>query len=433
MKITFTDKKEGKGEFMFILEHTDLVSYREKVIKNYQNHLDIKGFRKGKIPTDIVEKKVGALKLIEEAIESSLPDLLDKAVDEHNIEMYGKPDIRVTKLTLDTPVELTASFVQLPHVTLATYTGLNVEKKEVKANEDDVNRSLEEFRNMNAKETAVTRESKKGDKVHVDFEAFLDNVPLEGGKATNHQIHLGESGQMFIPGFEEQFLAVKPGDNKEFTLTFPKDYGRKELAGRQVDFKAKIHKVLNVEKPELTDDLAKKFGDFKSVDDLRKRLADNLLEEAKRKEDERFELSLINELIKKNSFDQIPQEMVNDEIDRMLAELESSVTRQGGKFEDYLTSIKKTKEDLKKEFQNRAVERIKTALLLREVSLKHELKATDKDIDEVISHEKQHHKGNAETLSQIDSPYYRRHVANVLTSQNVIHYLKEQNTPSNKK
>ena len=327
---------------------------------------------------------------------------------------------------------MTVKFIKLPRVTLKTYTGLNVKKKEVKASEEDVVASLEEFRNLNAKETDVDRVSALGDKVKVDFDAFLDNIPLEGGSAKDHSIHLGESKQMYIPGFEEQFVGMKSGDSKDFTLTFPKDYGRKDLANRKVNFKAKVHKVLSVEKPELTDELAKKFGDFKSIGDLRDRLRKNLEEDAKRKEEERFELAVIQKLIEKNNFESIPQEMIADETERMIAELESSVTHQGGKFDEYLASIKKSKEDLKKDFSIRAIERIKTALLLREVAEKHSLVATQDAINEVITREKEHHAQNPEMASQIDSPHYRRHVANVLTSQNVIHYLKEHNTPSKK-
>lgn len=431
MQITFTQEKE-KGTWKFLIEHADLASYRDAVIKEYQSTLSIKGFRPGKIPRDVIEQRIGGLKLTEEALEKAMPDFLDQATKEHNVDLYGKPDIQVTKITENSPIEMVVTFVKLPRVTLKTYTGLNVGKKEAKASEEDVAASLEEFRNLNATETEVDRSSKLGDKVKVDFDAFLDNIPLEGGSAKDHTIHLGESRQMYIPGFEEQFVGMKSGDMKDFTLTFPKDYGRKDLANREVNFKAKVHKVFSVEKPELTDELAKKFGDFKSIDDLRDRLRKNLEEDAKQKEEERFELALIQKLIGKNEFESIPQEMIADETDRMIAELESSVTRQGGKFDEYLTSIKKTKEELKKDFATRAVERIKTALLLREVAEKHSLAATQDAINEVIAHEKEHHAQNPEMANQIDSPHYRRHVANVLTSQNVIHYLKEHNTPSKK-
>jgi len=430
MQTMYKDLGDGKGELTFTVDHADLKKYRDHVIADNQKTLNIKGFRSGKIPSDIIEQRVGSLKLTEEALERALPDILEAAAKKYNLEVYGRPDIKVTKMTMDAPLEMTATFVRLPRVTLNTYEGLNVEEKEAKVDPEDLNRTLEEFRNLNAKETEVTRPSRKGDKVKVDFNAFLDNIPLEGGSAKDHTIHLGESGNMFIPGFEEQFFGLKPGESKEFTITFPKDYGRKDLANRDVQFKAKVHKVLEVEKPELTDDLAKKFGNFKNVDDLKKQIEVNLLEDVKKKEQERFELALIKELIKKNGFDPIPQAMLDDEIERMIAELESSVTQQGGKFDDYLKSIKKTKEDLKKEFIPRATERIQTALLLREIAEKHNLQAKEEAIREVIAHEKEHHAQNPDTIKQLDSPQYFRHVANVLTSQNVINYLKEHNTSS---
>ncbi|MFA5030877.1 MAG: trigger factor [Patescibacteria group bacterium] len=431
MQITYSQNQE-KGTWRFVIDHADIASYRKEIIADYQTSLNVKGFRPGKIPLDIIEQRIGSLKLTEEALEKALPDFLEKATQEHHVDVYGRPDVKVTKITLDAPIEMTVQFVKLPTVTLKTYEGLNIEKKKVTADEKDVVASLEEFRNLNAKETEVTRPSKLGDKVKVNFDAFLDNIPLEGGSAKDHTIHLGESKQMYIQGFEEQFVGMKPGDIKDFTLMFPKDYGRKDLANRKVDFKAKVHKVFNVEKPELTDDLAKKFGDLKTVDDLRQRIRQNLQEDADRKEEQRFEQELIAELLKKNDFESIPQEMITDETERMIAELESSVTRQGGKFDDYLSSIKKTKDGLKKELITRAIERIKTALLLRDIAEKHNLEAKPEDIEHVIAHEKEHHANDKETVAQIDSTHYRRHVANVLTSQNVIHYLKEHNTPSKK-
>lgn len=428
MKTTYSAQDKNKGIFTISLEKGDIEQEEKKVVLDYNNSLDIKGFRRGKVPRDVIEKKIGIIKLLEETIDRALPRILDETTKKHAIEIYGQPDIRVTKLTANEPIELEVNFTRMPHYTIETYTGLSLSKKKVTVAKEDIERSLEELRNLGAEHTKVDRESKKGDKVTLDFEAYLNNIPLEGGKSTNHPIILGESKNMFIPGFEDNLIGIKPGGEKEFTLRFPKDYGKKDLANREVVFKAKVHEVHEVKKPKLSDELAKKMGNFESLDMLRTQLEENLKLDADAKEDQRFELELIQALLKKNSFDAIPEEMSNDELERMLHEMKHSIEQQGGKFVDYLQTINKTEDDLKKEFKPKAEERIKTALLLREIAQKEHLQVKPNEVDGVIQSEQEHHKDKPEILQQINSPAYRRQVTNVMTSRNVLQYLKEHNT-----
>lgn len=428
MTITYTAQNDNKGMFSISLEKNDIEQENKKVILQYSETLDLKGFRKGKIPRDIIEKKIGAIKLIEKSIERALPRMLDEASREHHVDIYGQPDIKITKLTETGPFELEASFIRLPKVTLTTYTGFDLKRKEVAINPEDVTRSLEELRNLGAEHTKVDRASQHGDKVTVDFEAFLDNIPLEGGKATNHPIILGESRNMFVPGFEKNIIGLKGGEKKEFNVRFPKDYGKKDLANRDVNFKVHVHDVHEVKKPDLSDELAKKLGGFESLDTLKKQLEENIKQDAEQKEEQRFELELIQKMLSKNSFETIPQPIIDDELHRMMHEMKDSVEKQGGKFEEYLQSIKKTEDVLKKDFTPKAIERIKTALIMRDIAEKEKLQAKPNEIDAIVEQEKLQHKDKPEILEQLNAPTYRRHIANVLTSRNVLQYLKEHNT-----
>jgi len=426
MEITFSREKNNAAIFTFSIPAEDVQEKQAEIVRSYQQSLDIKGFRKGKIPEDVVRRHVGDMTILEEAVERMIPDLLDEGMRKHDVEIYGHPDVRLVKIAPGQPVELTATFTPLPKVALKTITGLALASKKPEANQQDVDSSLKELQRMYAKEKKVLRGARKGDKVFVTFNSYLDKIPLEGGKAERHPVVIGES--MFVPGFEDHIIGIEPGEKREFILRFPKDYHKKNIADRDVAFSLKAEDVFEIEIPELNDAFAKQVGKFASLAELRKKIEENLLEEAQQKEQQRFEIAMLKTLCEKNEFDPIPDVMVADESERMLHELEHSVTDQGGKFDDYLASIKKTKDEMKVEFKDRAIERIKTAILLRAIAEKESLYATDDDIQKAIEDDKKRYANVPDALKQMDTPQYKRHTAHALTSQNVIRYLRERNT-----
>ena len=425
MDITYTEEKDGKGQFRISVTEKDLAPHTTTVIADYQQQLDVPGFRKGKIPEAVIRQRIGDVKLLEEALERMLPQVIDESCAKHGVDIYGQPDIRVEKIVSGAPIELTVGFTKLPRVTLTSFTGFAIEKKNPKVAEEDVTKTLTQLQRMYAEEKPAARKAQKGDKVMVDFNAFLDNIPVEGGSAKQHPVVIGEN--TFVPGFEENLIGVGANEEKTFTLSFPKDYRNKNLANRDVEFKAKVHSVFEIIQPELNDEFAKRAG-ATSLTDLQEKLKKNLQDEAQAREDQRQELALMQELMKKNAIDDIPQAMIDDEASRMTDELAHSVERDGGKFDDYLQSIKKTRDDLKKDFHDRAIERIKSALILRTIAEKEKLYATPEQIDAAIAHEKEHHAQDPQTLQQIATPAYRRHVSHALTTENVLQFLKKSNS-----
>lgn len=425
MEQSYTEQPEGKGAFHFSVTEKDLAPHMSHIIADYQAHLDLAGFRKGKIPESVVRQRIGDVKLLEEALEHMLPKIIDDACASQKVDIYGQPDIRVEKIVAGAPIELAVSFTRLPKVTLNSYREITVTKKEVKVDEEEVKKTLTQLQRMYAEDKKVERKAKLGDKVHVDFNAFLDNIPVDGGSAKNHPIILGD--KTFIPGFEENLIDMGSGEEKSFTLRFPKDYRNTNLANRDVVFKAKVHSVFEIIKPELDDVFAKKAG-ATSFTDLQEKLKNNLREEATTRESQRQELALMQELMKKNPLEELPEAMIVDETNRMIDEMAHSVERDGGKFDDYLQSIKKTRDDLKKDFRERGIERIKSALILRSIAEKEALFATQEQVDAAIAHEREHHAKDPSVAQQLATPAYRRHVTHALTTENVLQFLRKENS-----
>ncbi|MBU2236127.1 trigger factor, partial [Patescibacteria group bacterium] len=287
---------------------------------------------------------------------------------------------------------------------------------------------VNDLRKMRSKEALVNREVQKGDKAEVDIEVFQNKVPIEGGQGKNQAIIIGEGN--FIPGFEDKLIGMKKGEEKEFELKFPKEYFQKSLAGKPAEFKIKLNSVFKIEMPEANDEFAKSFGTFKTMKDLEDQISKNLEEEANNKERQRVELEMLESIANKSKFGEFPDDLEASEIDKMIHELKHDFEKQGLKYEDYLQSIKKSEEELRKSFEPRAEKRVKTALLIRKIAETENIKATDDEIKIEIEKSKQTYQqqGNEEMIKQLETPDYRSFVKNVMVNQKVIDMLYKSAT-----
>ena len=287
--------------------------------------------------------------------------------------------------------------------------------------EERVKKTVEDLRKFRRKEVLVNREVRKGDKVEVNVDIYQNKIPIEGGMAKNQPIEIGVGH--FIPGFEDKLVGMKKGEEKEFGLKFPKEYFQKNLAGKPAEFKVKINSVFELELPVLNDEFAKALGNFQSVKDLEDQIRKNLELEAENKEKQRLELEILEAIAKKCEFGEFPEVLIESELDKMIHELKHDFEHQGLKFEDYLTSVKKSEEDLRKSFLPRANKRVETALIIRQIAQAEKIAASDQEIDAELNKTREAQKGNEEMLKQIDSPDYRSFVKNVITNQKVIDQL----------
>jgi trigger factor len=277
---------------------------------------------------------------------------------------------------------------------------------------------------MRAQELAVDREVKDSDKVLVDIQMFLDNVPVEGGQNRDTAVIIGKD--YIVPGFDKQLIGMKKGEIKEFKLPYPKDFHMKNLAGKMVDFKVTIKDIFERKLPEMNDDFAKNFG-MKKIEEFKKAMGDSIKKQKEQEQAQIAERAMLEKIIEKTKFGDIPEMLVNSESHNMMHELEDSLAQQGAKLDDYLSSLNKTRDQITLDMLPEAVKRVKISLLIREVANQEKFKADDQEIDDYIKQMKETYKDKKDILERIEAPDYRTYAANLLTSRKVIDNLKEWN------
>lgn len=423
MKVDVKKIERGQVEITIELTEEEYRPHLEAVAKKISENTKIDGFRPGKASYDLIEKKVGKNEVWQQAIEGAVNKTFIQAIEQEKLITVGSPNIEVIKLAPDNPVIYKAVVAILPTVQLGDLSKIKVDKKDVTVDQITLERSLENLRKMRAKEVLVDRKSKDGDKLEINFETFMDKVPIDNGKQDKFLLVLGE--KTFIPGFEENIVGLGKDDEKKFKLTFPKEYHQKNLAGREADFKVKVNAVYDMQLPQLNDALAQSVGDFKTVKDLEEQLRKNLQEEADHKEDHRIEESIIDQVIKNSTFDEVPDILISSEAKKMVEELEQNVSRQGIKFDDYLLQIKKTKADLLLDFTPQAINRVKSAVALRKIGQDAKIDVTEDDVQAEIKKTLMHYSDHPEAEKQLNIPEYRNYLKNIIASRKIIEHLKE--------
>ncbi len=426
MKVTKKELPE-KSEVELVIEvsNEELKPHLENAAKEMSNEVKVPGFRPGQAPYDVMKKHVPEAKIYEQAFYKVVNKTLVEAVKKENIDFIGQPKVDLEKVAPGNPMTYKATLALMPKVKLGDYTSFKAKKKEVKADQKKVDKTFQDLLEMRAKETLVKREAKKGDKTIIDFVVKQNKVAIEGGEAKDYNVIIGDN--QFIPGFEDEVVGMKAGEEKTFQLTFPEDYHQKAMAGKKCDFEVKLKSVFERVLPELDDQLAQSFN-FKTVAEFKKQIEDNISKELKQKEDQRLELALLEEVMERSEFDPLPGMLVDSEVHKMMHELEQQIGQSGAKLEDYLKSIKKTKEELEKEFKTQATKRIKTALITKEVSKAEKLEATDKEVEAELAKMKEAYKTMPEMAEQIKHPEYKGYLKNMMANRKVFEFLASKIT-----
>jgi len=341
----------------------------------------IHGFRPGKAPYEIVKQNLGEIKILEEALQSIVEKNYHAAVLAEKIDTIGMPEITIEKMAPGNDFVFKAVAALLPKVKLADLSTIKVNKKDIKVDDVQVNEVLENLRKMQAKEVLKDGTATKEDKIVVAMNMTKDKVPVEGGQAPQHQVYLSEPH--YIPGFAEQLVGLKKDEVKEFTLKFPDEHYQKHLAGKTIDFHIKVNEVYSIEYPEINDELATKLGQ-PSLIALKELLQTNLTKEAENKESQRLEMEILEKTVAASEFDEIPDVLINAEKQKMFQELKGSLEQQGISFDKYLKDIKKTEEEIANDFSERAVLRVKAALVSRQVAKENNIKVEQDELDKEV-------------------------------------------------
>jgi len=424
MKTEFKKLPKNLAELTIELSVEEIQPYLKKAAKKISQSLEIPGFRKGKVPYEVVKQRVGEGEILKEAIEFIVPESCFKVIKEENLEIVAQPKVDILKLAPGNPLVFKATLALLPKVKVGDYKKIRIKRPKVKIEKKQVEKVLDDLRKMRAKETLVKREAREGDKVIVDIDMFLDKVPVEGGQSRGTTIILGDS--YFIPGLDKKLLGMKEGENREFSLRYRDDFYDKKLAGNLVDFKVKLNSVYQIDLPELNDEFARSLGRFKDLNNLREQIKENLELEERTENERKLELEMLEKIVEISEFDEIPDALIEREIEKMLLELKEGVESQGLKYADYLTQLKKTEEELKKEFIRPAEKRVKTALVIREIGMQNKIRASEEEIEQEINNILKIYPSNENIKKQVVTQSYRNYLNNLIINRKTIELLKKQ-------
>lgn len=426
MNITRKDLEKGQIELKVELSVEEIAPLMEKGAEALSKEVKIEGFRPGKVPLNILKQKIGELAIMEEAVKISLNKNIYKIIDENikDKEVVGQPEVEITKLAPNNPVEYKIKVSVLPEVKLGKYKDLKIKQEKVIVKEEEINKIINNLLEMRAKETVSDKVIEKGDKVIASINLLIDNVPVEDGQ--NPEVTILTGKNYFVDGFDKNIIGLKKGDKKEFNLVYPENHYNKNLAGKLVDFKVEIKEVYQRELPKLDDDLAKIFQ-FKNVADLKENIKKTLEIQKQGEENQKTEIKLLETIVEDTKFGDIPENLIKNEASLMMKEMENGIVAQGGNFTDYLKSINKNQEQFMLDILPNATKRVKSALILKEIAKEEKMAISESELNKELENLKKRYEKKAEILKSIENPQYKAYLESNLLNQKTIDSLKNWN------
>lgn len=402
MELKNTEKQEHSVVALTIeITKAEFEAAKDKAFKKTGKNITVPGFRKGKAPRKMIEKLYGEGVFFEEAFNIIYPDAMDMAVEKSGIKPVGRADVDLGDPAEEGGLTIIAKVPVEPEVELGEYKGIEVEKETVKVLQADVKAELNRMAQRNARTETVERKAKKNDTVDIDFEGFVDGVPFEGGKAEHHELTLGSGA--FIPGFEDQLIGCKAGDEKDVVVTFPEEYHAKELAGKEATFKCKVHKVEETILPEIDDEFAKDVSDTcETLDDLKKEITERLKAERQEAADNAFEEKVLDAVIDGMKAD-IPAAMIDAQVDTIVQDFGYRLQMQGMGLEQYLKMTGTEMGAFRAMFQSQAERQVKTRLALQKVVELEGITVSDKELEEEYAKMAEQYKMEVEKVKAIVS------------------------------
>ena len=402
MELKNTEKQEHSVVALTIeITKAEFEAAKDKAFKKTGKNMTVPGFRKGKAPRKMIEKLYGEGVFFEEAFNIIYPDAMEMAVEKSGIKPVGRADVDLGDPAEEGGLTIIAKVPVEPEVELGEYKGIEVEKETVKVLQADVKAELNRMAQRNARTETVERKAKKNDTVDIDFEGFVDGVPFEGGKAEHHELTLGSGA--FIPGFEDQLIGCKAGDEKDVVVTFPEEYHAKELAGKEATFKCKVHKVEETILPEIDDEFAKDVSDTcETLDDLKKEITEHLKAERQEAADNAFEEKVLDAVIDGMKAD-IPAAMIDSQVDTIVQDFGYRLQMQGMGLEQYLKMTGTEMGAFRAMFQSQAERQVKTRLALQKVVELEGITVSDKELEEEYAKMAEQYKMEVEKVKAIVS------------------------------
>ena len=388
-----------------------------------KKNISVPGFRKGKVPRQMVEKMYGVEIFYDDAANALIPDAYAKAYDEADIEIASQPKVEVVQIEKGKPFIFTAEVAVKPEVTLGEYKGLAVDKVSNRVTQKEIEERLGKEQEKNARTIAVEgRPVQDKDEVILDFEGFVDGVAFEGGKGENYSLVIGSGS--FIPGFEEQLIGAEAEKEVEVNVTFPEEYHAEELAGKEAVFKCTVHEIKAKELPELNDEFASEVSEFDTLDELKADIKAKIKEEKNAEGKRRREDQAVEQAVANASMD-VPEAMIDTEVRQMANDFAQRIQQQGLTMEQYMQFTGMTSEKMLEEFKPQALKRIQTRLVLEAIVKAENIEISDERLDEELTKMAEAYKMEVEKLKEFMGDAEKEQMNQDMAVQEAVTFLTD--------
>ena len=425
MKTAVKKLSDSRVEITVTLDAKDLKPAKEKALAKLAKELKVEGFRKGKVPAEVAKKFIPENDLNAEVVDYAVRTTVVPAFQEVEKSPLVMPSVNVTKYVPDEIVEYTATADIIPEVKLGDYKKLGVKKETVKVTEKEISEILDNIATSYGEKKVVKRAAKMGDEVVLDFVGKKDGKEFNGGSAKDYKLTLGS--KTFIPGFEEGIVGHASGDKFDLPLTFPKNYGVKDLAGAKTVFEVLVKQVNEIVKPKIDDELAAKCGPFKTVAELKADIKKNLQAQNEHKLEDKYKDDLVNELVKKSKIP-APEILIDDQVRMIREDMTRNAATQGMSFEDFLEANNETLENWEKEARKIAEQLVKASLALQNVALAEKITVSDDEVGAKIAELRDVYKKSPDALKQLKDPNVKMDIKNRMTIEKTLDYLVKANS-----
>lgn len=419
-------------EVKVIVSWDEWKKYLDQAISELSKDVKIPGFRPGKAPKDMVEKKVGKGNILQNAAEKTIQKTYTDILVKDKIDAIGQPKAEILKLAEENDFEYKIVTAVIPEVSIKDWKNAikkineKFKKETIEIREEEVEKEVKKIAESRAKLITVNREAKNGDNVLVNFSVLRNGVPIENGTSENHPLILGKG--VFIPGFEENVVGMKENEEKKFNLKFPDEYHEKSLAGKEAEFRLRLNLVQERQIPEINDNFASSLGKFENLEKLKSSIKDGMKKEKELESKEKRRIEFLDEIIKLSNVD-IPQVLINQELHKMKSEFEIQLSQMGMNLDSFLekmsvTGKKRTEEDLKNEWRPQAEKRVMSALILESIAKNQEIKVENEKIEEEMNKTIAYYKNQKDMEKNIDLGRLYDYTKGVLLNEEVFKYLE---------
>lgn len=398
MSVNVETMEKNMAKLTIEVDAAEVEKAIQKAYNKQKSKISVPGFRKGKVPRALVEKMYGVEIFYEDAVNEMIPQAYADAAEESGLEIVSRPDIEVVQIEKGKNFIFTAEVAVKPEVELGEYKGVKVEKKDVEVTDEEVQSEIDRTRDQNSRMVSVEdRAVQDGDITTIDFEGFVDGVAFEGGKGENYPLTIGS--HTFIDTFEEQLIGKNIGEETEVNVTFPEEYQAEELKGKAATFKVTVKEIKYKELPELDDDFVQDVSEFNTVDEYKADVKAKITERKENEAKAAKEDAVIEKIIDSSNME-IPQPMVELQLDNMVQDYARRLQQQGLSIEQYMQYTGLTVDKLKEQMEPQAMKRIQSRLVLEAIAAKENIEVTDADVDKEIEEMSKMYQMEADKLKE---------------------------------